>query len=120
MFDELTLRNAIAAADMFQLFDEVEVLKLDVYPRELVPGELDRSIMYDLFEGLAVPMVSMVDAAASKLIWINKGSHKSRRDLRAIVRKLDERQLGELNRLTGELGLAALLAEVLAEPDEIA
>ncbi len=28
---------------MFQLLDRVESLKLDIYPRELIPGELSRS-----------------------------------------------------------------------------
>ncbi len=119
LFDEATTRSAIASGGMFQLLDEVEVLKLDVYPREMVPGELDRSHYYDMFDGLAVPLVSLVDAATSKLIWIDKGSHKSRRDLRAIVRKFDEQQLCELHRLTGELGLSDLLSRVLGEADEI-
>ncbi len=118
-YQQASIEHAIASGTMFQLFDRVEILKLDIYPRELIAGELGRSTEFELFEGFSVPLVSLVDAAASKLIWIDKGSHKSRRELRAIVRKLDEQQLGELNRLTGELGLAALLAEVLAEPDEI-
>jgi putative sterol carrier protein len=31
-----------------QLFDMAEALKIDVYPREMIPGELDRSIRLDL------------------------------------------------------------------------
>jgi hypothetical protein len=69
---------------MFQLLDDVESLKLDIYPRELIEGELQRSVQLEVFEDLILPVVSRADAAESKLIWISKGSHKSRRDLRRI------------------------------------
>ena len=52
---------------MFQLFDMSEALKIDVYPRELVPGELDRSTLLEVFEGMPLPVASRSDAAASKL-----------------------------------------------------
>jgi hypothetical protein len=61
----------------------------------------------------------MVDAAASKLIWSSKGSHKSRRDLRHISRSLNDAERQELGAFARVRGLDALLAEILAEPDEI-
>lgn len=91
-FHAASIRAAIDRGSMFQLLDRNEVLKLDIYPRELIPGELSRSEVFELFEGWSVPIVSIVDAAASKLIWIGEGSHKSRRELRAIVRKLSDGQ----------------------------
>ena len=69
--------------------------------------------------GLLVPVASRPDAAASKLAWASKGSHKSRRDLRHIVRHMPVAERAELDRLAAVLGLDALLAEILAEPDEI-
>ncbi len=42
LFDETALRAAVCDAGMFQLLDLAEALKLDVYPREMIPGELDR------------------------------------------------------------------------------
>lgn len=60
----------------------------------------------------------MVDAAASKLIWSSKGSHKSRRDLRHISRSLDDAERQELSTFARIRGLDALLAEIPAEPDE--
>lgn len=68
LLDATSVRRAVAERSMFQLFDMSEALKIDIYPRELVPGELDRS---------------------------------------------------EFERLSEILGLSSLLAEVLAEPDEI-
>jgi hypothetical protein len=120
MLDEPGVRRAVADRSMFQLFDMAEALKIDIYPREMIPGELDRSGLLEVFEGMLVPVVSRPDAAASKLVWASKGSHKSRRDLRQIARHMPIADRDELDRLAGRLGLGDLLSEILAEPDEIA
>jgi hypothetical protein len=119
LLDAESVRRAVADRTMFQLFDMSEALKIDVYPRELVPGELDRSALLEVFEGMQLPVASRADAAASKLAWAAKGSHKSRRDVRQIIRRMAAADRSELDRLAGLLGLGDLLAEVLAEPDEI-
>ena len=119
VFDLPAVKQAIAGQGMFQLFDKREALKLDVYPRELIPGELNRSVLVEVFSGLTLPIVSRVDSAGAKLIWINKGSHKSRRDLKQIFRiSSDEERLG-INRLAEQFQLSELLEVVLNEPDEI-
>jgi hypothetical protein len=119
LLDAESVRRAVADRSMFQLFDMSEALKIDVYPRELVPGELDRSTSLEVFEGMQLPVASRADAAASKLAWAAKGSHKSRRDVRQIVRRMAPADRTEFDRLAGLLALGDLLAEVLAEPDEI-
>ncbi len=119
LFDESTVRHAVKIGGMFQLLDRYESLKLDIYPRELIERELDRSQRLEIFDGYFVPVVSRVDAAGSKLIWISKGSHKSRRDLRAIYRYADSDDQERMRELALKLGLDELFAEVLAEPDEI-
>jgi hypothetical protein len=119
LLDVESVRRAVADKSMFQLFDMAEALKIDVYPRELVPGELDRSTLLEVFEGMQLPVASRPDAAASKLAWAAKGSHKSRRDLRQIFRQMTAPDRSELDRLAGLLGLGGLLAEILAEADEI-
>jgi hypothetical protein len=104
---------------MFQLLDSVEALKLDIYPRELIPGELARSNTIELFEGMFVPIASLPDTAIAKLIWISKGSHKGRRDLRQLLRASTENQRQTIEQLAADLGLNKLLSEILAESDEI-
>lgn len=42
-----------------------EALKIDIYPREMIPGELDRSALLEIFEGMQIPVVSRPDAAAA-------------------------------------------------------
>ncbi|MBL8816535.1 MAG: nucleotidyl transferase AbiEii/AbiGii toxin family protein [Planctomyces sp.] len=117
--DEQGIRNAIHGGKPFQLLDQVEVLKLDVYPRELVPGELSRSVLAEVFPGSTIAIVSRPDAALSKLIWIKRGSHKSRHDLRQIVRRLSEEENVFLRTQALQLELTDLLDSVLAESDEL-
>ncbi|MFO0424323.1 MAG: nucleotidyl transferase AbiEii/AbiGii toxin family protein [Planctomycetia bacterium] len=119
MLDAEVIRRAVAEKSMFQLFDMAEALKIDIYPREMIPGELGRSVSLEVFEGMPLPVVSRPDAAASKLVWASKGSHKSRRDLRQIVRRLPSGERAEVDRLAVLLGLGDLFAAILAEPDEI-
>jgi hypothetical protein len=40
MYEESSLRKAVQNGGMFQLLDRHETLKLDLYPRELIEGEL--------------------------------------------------------------------------------
>jgi hypothetical protein len=120
LIDAEAARRAVAEKSMFQLFDMAEALKIDVYVREMIPGELSRSAVLEVFEGMLIPVVSRPDAAASKLAWASKGSQKSGRDLRQIVRSLSEAERTELDRVAGMLALDELLAAILAEPDEIA
>jgi hypothetical protein len=117
--DEQGIRNAISSGKPFQLLDQVEVLKLDVYPRELVPGELSRSVLAEVFPGSSIAIVSRPDAALSKLIWIKRGSHKSRHDLRQIVRGLSEEENAFFRTQAAHLELSDLLNVVLAELDEL-
>jgi len=119
LFDETTVRSAVRDAGMFQLLDATEALKLDVYPREMIPGELGRSVMLEIFEGIELPVVSRFDAAASKLVWVSKGSHKSRRDLRHIFRTSEPPVQQEIREFAASCRLQALLEEVLKESDEL-
>jgi hypothetical protein len=119
LFDAPSIREAVENRRLFQLFDQAEALKLDLYPRELIPDELSRSEEIEVFEGWLLPVVSRIDAAGSKLLWISKGSHKSRRDLRQIHRMASDADRDRMGALAVELGLEALFDEVLGESDEI-
>lgn len=119
LFDASTVHSAVNERGMFQLLDNVEALKLDIYPRELIAGELDRSCRMEIFAGVELPVASRADAAASKLVWVSKGSHKSRRDLRQIYRTASEHDREKICSLAEQLTLKSLLDELLNEPDEI-
>jgi hypothetical protein len=117
--DAATIRDAVGRGRMFQIIDSQECLKVDLYPRELAPGALDRSISFDLTPQLRIPIASRPDVVISKLVWISKGSHKSRRDVRKLMLGASEGESCSVRDLAGRLDLTALLDEVLAEPDEI-
>lgn len=118
-YSEPVVRQAVAEKGLFQLFDRVEVLKLDVYPREGVPGELERTVEVPILGSSPLPFASREDTIVAKLIWINKGSHKSRRDVRVLYRNTDAAQQAFVAQMAEGFGLTGLLAEVLAEPNEI-
>jgi len=73
----------------------------------------------ELFSGVFLPIVARTDAALSKLIWIQHGSHRSRRDLRRILAGATPGELTAVRHMAGEMNLTDLLDEVLAERDEI-
>ena len=101
------------------MLDKKESLKLDVYVREMISGELDRSELQEVFDGVFFPVACHVDTAIAKLIWISKGSHKSRSDLRAMFRKASYQQRQAIRASAAERKLDSLLDEVLSESDHI-
>lgn len=119
LIEERVFREAVHRRDQFQLFDNVACLKIDVYPRQLIAGELDRSIDYEVFPGQTYRIASRRDIMLAKLVWVSKGSHKGRRDLRYLHAEADESERCFVEQLAAEMSLTDLLAEVLAEPDEI-
>ena len=104
---------------MFHLLDRIESLKLDIYARELIPGELGRSVPAEVFEGERLPIASRADSAVSKLVWVHQGSHKSRRDVRQIFRSAGTADRRLIQELADHLELRSLLEEVLGEPDDL-
>lgn len=119
LFHEPAIREAISRGRQFQLFDIASSLKLDLYPRELVAGELERSVKIEIFPGVLYPVASRPDLVASKLVWISLGSHKSRRDVRQILLRATVDELRLVEELASRFDLLALLNEIRNEPDEI-
>lgn len=119
VFTEATVRSAIGNKGLFQLFDPIESLKLDIYPREMIEGELSRSQQVEIFASVSLPIASRIDAAVSKLIWVSKGSHKSRRDFRQILLRSSDAEKEQIREMTETLQLGNLFEQVLSEADEI-
>ena len=53
------------------------------------------------------------------MIWISKGSHESRRDVRRLWRAGTPAARAEVERFAAERGLLGLLRTVLAEREEL-
>ncbi|MCB9882047.1 MAG: nucleotidyl transferase AbiEii/AbiGii toxin family protein [Planctomycetes bacterium] len=118
VFQEDTMRAAVARGTAIQLLDADEALKLDLYPRELIPGELDRAVQSEVFQGLQLPIASLPDCALSKLVWIQRGSAKSRRDLKQLLLRADPAERVFIEARAVEMGLDELLADVESESDD--
>ena len=113
-----TAREAIDRKRMFQVLDIDQALKLDLYPELSIPGELDRSVLVEVLPGVTLPIAGRCDAALSKLIWAAKGSHKSRRDLRQILRNANPEESAMVRSMATSMGLLDVLERVLSEPEE--
>ena len=119
LLNDVTIREGLRTGRQFQLIDTVSTLKVDLYPHELIEGSFRRVREIEVLPGVKVPVASRPDLIAAKLVWISKGSHKSRRDVRQLLRSATEDEARIAREFAANLGLTALLDEVLAEPDEI-
>ena len=116
-FEPGTAGDAIGRKTMFQILDIDQALKLDLYFESSIPGELDRSVMAEVFPGATLPIAGRSDAALSKLLWAAKGSHKSRRDLRQILGRASHEESAMVRQMATSTGLLELLDAILAESE---
>ncbi len=119
LLNETAIRDALRLKRQFQLIDMVSAMKIDLYPKEFVAGAIDRARDIEIFPNASFPVASIPDLVASKLIWIRKGSHKSRRDVRQLLTLVKDEDRQATRELAEQMSLLLLLDEVLAEPDEI-
>jgi hypothetical protein len=112
LVDRVSATDAIRRQSLFQVLDQERVLKIDLHVGEKIPGELDRSTRRELFPGLVVAMVAKEDAILSKLLWIQQGSSKSRRDAIQMLRGADDVDRSYLRLQSARLGLASELNDI--------
>ena len=75
--------------------------------------------MREVFRDCVLPVIDVPDAIASKLIWISRGSHKSRRDVQLMFDRASEEVRSQVLETARTVQMSDLLDEVFAEPDEI-
>lgn len=107
--------NIALSGGMFQALDPETFIKIDFHAGVSVPGELERSSIRELLPGLAVPVVSREDSILSKLLWIKKGSHKSRQDVIMMLKQRDLIDFQTLEHRARDLGVQDLLDELNRE-----
>lgn len=118
LIDPDATRRAIARDDMFQALDLDTYIKIDFHVGEAIPGELQRSIPREIFPGLTTNVVAVEDSILSKLLWIQKGSEKSRRDVVMILRGPEAIDWPALTERAKELKIDNLL-EALRQESKI-
>jgi len=110
--NEPAMRDAIQRHSIFQALDHEYFIKVDFHVGEAIPHELERSHLIELEAGLTVRMVSKEDSIISKLLWISKGSERSRRDVTMMLRNgapIDEKYI---TRTADMLGIDKLWFEI--------
>lgn len=114
--DRPGIQASIASTAMFQVLHESTFMKVDFHVGPRIPGELDRSVVAELYPGVRARIVSPEDALLSKLIWMRMGSHKARHDIAMIISRATRLDWALLNRLAERLGLDELLHDVRDNP----
>jgi hypothetical protein len=110
--DRQVIVEAIRQKRLFQVLDQERVVKIDFHVGEKIPGELTRSSRQEIFPGLIIPLVTREDAILSKLLWLQQGSGKSRRDAIQILKNNEDLDRTYLHSLAATLGLASELSDV--------
>ncbi|SRR5579883_354788 len=113
LIHEQAAMEAIQSQSIFQAIDEESMVKIDFHVGEKIPGELGRSARCEIVPGVTAPLVSKEDAILSKLLWIRLGSgHKSRHDVKVMLKRPEDLDRAVLERRAATLGLVDLLVEI--------
>lgn len=110
--NEPAMRDAIGRRSIFQALHNEHFIKVDFHVGEGIPRAFERSRDVEIIPGLSVQMISKEDAILSKLIWISKGSERSRRDVIMMIRNgtpIDEQYI---EMTAGELGVVEIWREL--------
>ena len=109
------IKEAARPEGIFQALHEETMIKVDFHVGEAIKGELSRSKREEILSEVFVPLVSREDAILSKLLWISKGSSKSRHDVRGMLSRSGEIDFEYLNTQASELGVNGIFEELKAE-----
>ena len=115
--DRHATEDAVRHKGIFQALHEETMIKVDFHVGEAIQGELLRSKNEEILLGVFVPLVSKEDAILSKLIWISKGSNKSRQDVKMMLKRRGEIDFDYLDVQATKLGVENILKELSAELD---
>lgn len=108
--------DAVRKQRIFQAIDNDTLVKVDFHIGEAIPGEFERIRRVQLFSsGSEYPVVSKEDAILSKLLWIQKGSHKSRADVVAMLIAPDTFDLKFVRGMAEDLGVKSIFDELWSE-----
>ena len=106
--NEDSILSAIENQRMFQALHMETFIKVDFHVGEAIPGELSRSVTLEILPDILAPVVSIEDSILSKLLWIKKGSHKSRQDIEMMLKlnpNIDNEYLDNQSKLLGVINL---------------
>lgn len=106
------IRDAIRRKSIFQALEEETGMRIDFHVGEKIPGELLRTECKEVAAGLSVPLVAKQDAILSKLLWIQLGSGKSKRDAIQMLKNPEDLDVAQLRVQALKLGLGSELRRI--------
>lgn len=115
VIDSAHAREAIRDQKMFTALDLTTYFKVDFHVGEQIPGELSRARKEELLPGITIPVLTPEDAIISKLLWIQKGSFRSRRDVVGIMQRRRDLEWDYLHDMTRQMNVHDLLLELQEE-----
>jgi len=115
IIDPIAIEDAVQRKGIFQALHEDTMIKVDFHVGEAIEGELERSQSEEVLPGVLVPLVSKEDAILSKLIWVSKGSYKSKQDIKMMLKRRGDIDLTYLGNQAAKLGVQNILSELRAE-----
>jgi hypothetical protein len=110
--DEELFNEAMETNGMAQAMHLESGARIDLHVGEGVPGELGRTTQVYFLGELLIPAPTREDFLLSKLLWIQLGSHRSKRDAVAVLRNTVPTDLSLVERMATELGVLEILREV--------
>jgi hypothetical protein len=115
--DKEAIEEAVRLNSVFQALDKETLIKIDFHVGEAVPGELGRTVWLKFSGEEEYPVVSKEDALLSKLLWIEKGSHKSRADVIGMLLASEPFDKAFVRSMAAELGVEKLFDRLNREAD---
>ena len=110
-----SVAKAFEIRKMFQAIHKETLLKIDFHIGEMIPGELSRSKILELFPQIITPVVSLEDSILSKLLWIKNGSHKSRQDVLMMLKLNTKIDNSYLESQSKKMNILDILEEIKSE-----
>ena len=110
--NEPAMRDAISRRSIFQALHSEHFIKVDFHVGEIIPLAFERSRFVELSPDLKIKMITKEDAILSKLVWISKGSERSKRDVVMMLRNESPIERQYVETTAEELGVLGIWKEL--------
>lgn len=115
LIDPDVVKEEVARKGIFQAIDEETLIKIDFHVGETIPGCFNRAVVKELLPEVRVKIASLEDAILSKLLWISKGSVKSKQDLLMMIVQNSDYDRTLVEEISEQLDLKNLWREIVKE-----
>ena len=110
---DTAVQEALQYRTLFQAIYQPFFLKIDFHFCRSNTDELARAREMELYPGIRIRIISPEDAIISKLIWIRKGSSRSRQDVVGVLRRQKDRlDFDYINQICEKLKVSELFDEL--------